>query len=779
MSSTQEVGEIFGKGTGPAHAMLRSPTVLIASVGLWGMNVYFFRLFGINYVKVLQYDLLLLQEQEDAASKQAPAVQQGTGGEGGEEEYLYDHLKGGAGSHFHPSHHPHPPGESSSSSLTHHQSQSQQPQHHRKTFAAEPHPHHHTLELPSINKKESTTTTTSTTIAEDTRKLMDYNSEDDDYNYYDDYYYDNNNDFAERRHPQTSSAASYNRLYPTTEDDRITWSRLVSFSLSLLFLLHITYYLWIDVWGGNQLGAVFGFYGVVTTVIAVPLSSTRWLRKATVLVLQRSFELINPRCWCLVSPSSSSATSLSEASPLYQNGKQQQQPPQPSLYHHQHQQSLLLRGPRPIPFVDVFFADAMCSLSKVFFDWGMLLVMASHYPYPVPATTQNIVIPSLCAAIPFCIRARQCLIMYQHGAVRHDPKRFSHLWNALKYSTSIFPLIVSVIQKTVLENNNPKQAKALEKYLILLLVINALYALYWDIVMDWGMMQNPSAAAAVAAVGCCGTSMSGTGGTGGLCAIGSCGSCCSSCCRRRSCVCCTGKHASVTVPSSTLSSSAVVGSGVGVGVSGKPMRAGKSSNSTNASTMNCWYAWLRPRLRFGIAMSAMIVLADCILRFGWTLRFYKRLFPSGDSFVLCTQFLEVFRRAIWNLLRVEWENSKQAKAKSQASLASATTPGTSSTTTGGTASPATITTASSSSVSGVGGSSNNNGASSSSSSSMTGATIGPLSSLTAVATSSVRHLVPNIVDDNETGSGSSSSSSRVHELASLVTASGHPKVATA
>ena len=66
MSSTQEVGEIFGAGTGPAHAMLRSPTVLIASIGLWGMNVYFFRVFGIDYVKVLHHDLLKLQDPEDS-----------------------------------------------------------------------------------------------------------------------------------------------------------------------------------------------------------------------------------------------------------------------------------------------------------------------------------------------------------------------------------------------------------------------------------------------------------------------------------------------------------------------------------------------------------------------------------------------------------------------------------------------------------------------------------------------------------------------------------------
>jgi hypothetical protein len=66
MSSTQEVGEIFGAGSGPAHAMLRSPTVLIASIGLWGMNVFFFRVFGIDYVKVLKHDLLKMEGSDDA-----------------------------------------------------------------------------------------------------------------------------------------------------------------------------------------------------------------------------------------------------------------------------------------------------------------------------------------------------------------------------------------------------------------------------------------------------------------------------------------------------------------------------------------------------------------------------------------------------------------------------------------------------------------------------------------------------------------------------------------
>ena len=65
-------------------------------------------------------------------------------------------------------------------------------------------------------------------------------------------------------------------------------------------------------------------------------------------------------------------------------------------------------------------------------------------------------------------------------------------------------------------------------------------------------------------------------------------------------------------------------------------------------------------MRFGVGISVLILVTDIVLRFSWTLRFYVKLFPSGDAFILFTQFLEVFRRALWNLLRVEWENLKQS-----------------------------------------------------------------------------------------------------------------------
>jgi EXS family len=94
-----------------------------------------------------------------------------------------------------------------------------------------------------------------------------------------------------------------------------------------------------------------------------------------------------------------------------------------------------------------------------------------------------------------------------------------------------------------------------------------------------------------------------------------------------------------------------------------------SSTSTSVPNLySCWYVLLRNRLRFGVGISVLILVTDIVLRFSWTLRFYVTLFPSNDAFVLFTQFLEVIRRALWNLLRVEWENLKQSGQHHQPTL---------------------------------------------------------------------------------------------------------------
>jgi hypothetical protein len=152
MSSTQEVGEIFGEGRGPAHAMLRSPTVLIASVGLWGMNVFFYRLFGINYIRVLKRDFLKIAEEEEAASNNS-------GGSGGSPK-----------------------------------------QGHRKT-----------IEMTDLSE----TSNGADDADEDT---------------------DSNEAFIDDVH-----SASGTPVPPKDRSGAITWERLVSMSVVLLFLLHFTY----------------------------------------------------------------------------------------------------------------------------------------------------------------------------------------------------------------------------------------------------------------------------------------------------------------------------------------------------------------------------------------------------------------------------------------------------------------------------------------------------------------------------------------------------------
>jgi EXS family len=390
MSATQEVQEIFGHGKGPAHAMLRSPTVLIASIGLWGMNVYLFRVFGIDYVKVLKHDLLKLEEQDMGSNSQHGVPHQqhkrarsngnssgggnrGNGGGGGgmlvarkdNSEYGVDNCDA--------------------------------------SFASD-----------NVSKSGGgggNAPTDPVIFEDDEMAIMEAPL--DDYSH----------------------------------ADRITSGRLIWLSFTLLLLLHSTYTIWIHWLGGGSISAVFAFYGAVTTAIMLPLPSTRWLRTSALLVIQRALELVNPRCYCC------------------------------SRKHVMNDEAGVCKAPRPIPFVDVFFADAMCSLSKVFFDWGLLLHMAAYYPRPVPKSVWHILIPSAAAAVPYIIRARQCLVMWSVTSLKNDPGRYQHLWNALKYCTSIFPLCLSAYQKTVSKDF----AAQLEVYLIFLLVVNAAYALWWDV----------------------------------------------------------------------------------------------------------------------------------------------------------------------------------------------------------------------------------------------------------------------------------------------------------
>ena len=107
--------------------------------------------------------------------------------------------------------------------------------------------------------------------------------------------------------------------------EHVTASMLIGLSVGLMTLLHLSSFVWITMVGGTPLGAIFFFYAIVLCGIGIPFPQTFWIRRSSLYVIKRIAELLNPRCACI-------SYQLKE---------------------------------RPIPFMDVFVADGMCSLSKV------------------------------------------------------------------------------------------------------------------------------------------------------------------------------------------------------------------------------------------------------------------------------------------------------------------------------------------------------------------------------------------------------------------------------
>ena len=414
MSSTQEVGDIFGEGRGSAQAMLRSPTVLILCVGLWGMNLFFFRLFGIDYKYVLNLDLIEIEKTEKEKARNGIGSTTTTTNNNNNSSSSSSSNTKGSGKR--------------GTNAT------------RRDGYSEASTNDYDLEMmetpSSISSSSSSAAAASTKKSSATNRSASGKKN----NLLTSIGNNNNNKNSGIEQGPLSSPPSLSsqQIFPTTDASQgwsILWHKLVMFSAILLFLLHVSTHYWMDHLEKSSIGAVFFFYTTVAVYVLVPLRRNAWLRRSLRIVVQRAWALVRPRCSCI----SLAGTSI---------------------------------PPRRIPFVDVFFADAMCSLSKVFFDWGMLAHQAAHYPYPVPAMTHNIVIPSVCAALPYLIRARQCLVMFSVGRLKRCPKKHEHLMNAFKYSTSMYPLILSAYLKTLSEDDDGTTTSrgGLEKLLFFLMV---------------------------------------------------------------------------------------------------------------------------------------------------------------------------------------------------------------------------------------------------------------------------------------------------------------------
>ncbi|KAG7376123.1 protein-ER retention protein [Phytophthora pseudosyringae] len=142
------------------------------------------------------------------------------------------------------------------------------------------------------------------------------------------------------------------------------------------------------------------------------------------------------------------------------------------------------------PFVEVFMADGMTSLSKFIQDLSvaLLLLLLSFNSGPEDLRESYISklkespLPYFAASTPYIIRATQCLISFQRTPSVND--RFLHLLNTMKYCSSL--LVISVGAYPMLMGlARPEQSS----FFLLCAVFNSLYSFLWDVVMDWGLGQ--------------------------------------------------------------------------------------------------------------------------------------------------------------------------------------------------------------------------------------------------------------------------------------------------
>ncbi|TMW69451.1 hypothetical protein Poli38472_001607 [Pythium oligandrum] len=148
--------------------------------------------------------------------------------------------------------------------------------------------------------------------------------------------------------------------------------------------------------------------------------------------------------------------------------------------------------PHPTPFVEVFLADGLTSLSKFIQDsavaWMLLSLSFSQELGELRTSyvskMKSSPLPYFAASMPYIIRATQCLISFHRTTSAND--RFLHLLNTLKYCSSLLVISVGAYPQIM-----GHVGVRLEKNTLFLFcaVFNSLYSFLWDVIMDWGLGQ--------------------------------------------------------------------------------------------------------------------------------------------------------------------------------------------------------------------------------------------------------------------------------------------------
>jgi hypothetical protein len=125
--------------------------------------------------------------------------------------------------------------------------------------------------------------------------------------------------------------------------------------------------------------------------------------------------------------------------------------------------------------------DVLLSFSKVIGDMETTLCVLfhteSHHSYFHQSTyttcTHSLMAP-IVTSIPALWRLIQCTRQYK------DERKMQHIWNALKYLTSISVLASSYLWSI-------ESTLSSEKIWTICILVSSLFGYYWDMVYDWGL----------------------------------------------------------------------------------------------------------------------------------------------------------------------------------------------------------------------------------------------------------------------------------------------------
>ncbi|WFD35256.1 protein-ER retention protein [Malassezia cuniculi] len=266
-----------------------------------------------------------------------------------------------------------------------------------------------------------------------------------------------------------------------------------------------------------------------------------------------------------------------------------------------------------IEFSDVLVADVLTSFAKVFGDLFLAFVVAVDAVHGRTAdahtlwTRRTTVEVPLLTSLPYLIRLRQCLSEYYTHPPPANPRR--PLWNALKYASALPVIWLSAwrgqIAPTIRTVLGVDTALALSGVWLVSVLVNTIFSFWWDVTNDWGLeVLKPNSLMAA------------------------------------------WDHSRLPAIHRRVDEDEDL-----------ELTVRRSSHSRHASVLR---APEKP-LPLPPAVYYVLLGVNLLLRFTWSLKMSAHLhyLVEWERQLLLFEALELARRSVWLLLRVEWEHVRR------------------------------------------------------------------------------------------------------------------------